>query len=206
MGGQALALVGTRKGAFVLRSGRDRRRWELEGPMLAGMEINHLIYDGRDGSLYAAANSYQYGATVHRSTDMGRTWTHSSEGLRYAADDKEKVKRVWHVEPGPAGEPGVVYAGVEDSGLFRSEDYGQTWQELKALREHPTHEKWHPGNGGKCLHTIQLDPADPGRIYIAASTGGIYRSDDRGAHWQPINQGITAGFMPEGQQTPDAGQ
>ena len=206
MAGHALALVGTAKGGFLLRSDRARQRWELEGPLLAGMEVNHMVFDRRDGTIYAAVNSYQYGATVHRSTDMGKSWSHSSEGLRYAADDQEKVKRVWHVEPGPASEPGVVYAGVEDSGLFRSEDGGQTWRELSALRQHPTHAQWFPGNGGKCLHSIALDPNHPGRLYIAASTGGIYRSDDNGESWRPINKGIRAPFMPEGQQYPEAGQ
>ena len=41
---------------------------------------------------------------------------------------------------------------------------------------------------------------------MAASTGGIYRSPDRGETWAPINQGIRAAFLPEGEQYPAAGQ
>lgn len=203
---KVLVLVGTRKGAFLFHSDRERRTWHMEGPVLPGMQVNHMAYDSRDGSVYAAANSYFYGPTVHKSTDLGKTWTHSSEELKYGPDDKEKVKAVWHVAPGPASEPGVVYAGVEHSGLFRSEDGGRTWAEVASLRQHPTHEQWFPGGGGKCLHTIELDMHTPGRMYIGASTGGIYRSPDRGATWEPVNKGIRAGFMPEGQQYPEAGQ
>ncbi len=76
----------------------------------------------------------------------------------------------------------MVYAGVEASGLFRSTDGGDTWTEVKSLREHPTHETWEPGYGGKCLHTIAPDPFEPQRLYIACSARGIYRSDDQGGH------------------------
>jgi hypothetical protein len=44
------------------------------------------------------------------------------------------VSKVWHVEPGRADEPGVVYAGVEPAALFKSEDGGDTWGEVGDTR------------------------------------------------------------------------
>ena len=41
-----------------------------------------------------------------------------------------------------------------------------------------------------CLHTILLDPTNAGRIFIAISAAGAFRSDDAGATWNPINQGL----------------
>ncbi len=35
-------LVGTKKGAFVLRSDASRREWRIEGPHFGGMEVMHL--------------------------------------------------------------------------------------------------------------------------------------------------------------------
>ncbi len=70
-----------------------------------------------------------------------------------------EFKRVWHLEPSLT-DPDTVYAGVEDAGLFRSVDGGQTWQELPALRGAKGH-LWQPGAGGMGLHTIVLDPTDP---------------------------------------------
>ena len=90
-----------------------------------------------------------------------------------------EFKRVWHLEPSLT-DPDTVYAGVEDAALFRSTDGGQNWNELSGLRGHGTGPKWQPGAGGMCLHTVILDPANPGRIYIAISAAGAFRTDDGG--------------------------
>jgi len=107
-----------------------------------------------------------------------------------------EFKRVWHLEPSPT-DPDTVYAGVEDAGLFRSTDGGQNWQELAGLRGHGTGPKWQPGAGGLCLHTIILDPKNPGRIYIAISAAGAFRTDDGGKTWRPINKGLHSQYIPD---------
>jgi photosystem II stability/assembly factor-like uncharacterized protein len=48
-----------------------------------------------------------------------------------------------------------------------------------------------------CLHTIVLDPTRPGRMYIAISAAGAFRSNDGGATWQPINQGLRSEHIPD---------
>jgi photosystem II stability/assembly factor-like uncharacterized protein len=42
-----------------------------------------------------------------------------------------------------------------------------------------------------------IDPTDPQRIYIAISAAGAFRTDDGGASWRPINQGLRSEFMPD---------
>ena len=64
---EALLVVGTRKGLFLVRGDDERRSFEVEGPLLPGWEIKHALVDPRDGTLYAAANSWVYGGTVQRS-------------------------------------------------------------------------------------------------------------------------------------------
>jgi photosystem II stability/assembly factor-like uncharacterized protein len=91
----------------------------------------------------------------------------------------------------------MVYAGVEDAALFRSIDGGETWQELSGLRGHGSGPRWQPGAGGMCLHTIILDPSNPQRIFIAISAAGVFRTDDAGRTWQPINRGLTSEHIPE---------
>jgi photosystem II stability/assembly factor-like uncharacterized protein len=106
-----------------------------------------------------------------------------------------EFKRVWHIEPSLT-DPDVVYAGVEDAGLFRSTDGGQNWKELSALRGHTSGPGWQPGAGGMCLHTVILDPNDPKRIYIAISAAGAFRTDDGGQSWRPINKGLYSQYIP----------
>jgi len=106
-----------------------------------------------------------------------------------------EFKRVWHLEPS-LDDPDTVYAGVEDAALFRSTDGGQSWHELAGLRGHGTGSQWQPGAGGMCLHTILLDPQNRERIFVAISAAGAFRSDDAGANWKPINQGLHSQYIP----------
>ena len=107
-----------------------------------------------------------------------------------------EFKRVWHLEPS-LSDADTVFAGIEDAALFRSTNGGQTWHELPGLRGHGTGSQWQPGAGGMCLHTIILDQANPDRIYTAISASGAFRSDDAGATWKPINQGLHSQYIPD---------
>ena len=158
----ALLLVGTRKGLFLLRGDDERRSFEVEGPLLPGWSINHAIVDPRDGSLYACANSWVYGGTVQRSTDMGQTWERS-EGLGLPEESGLKLASTWHLEPGHASEPSTLWLGGEPGVLFRSDDSGASWQVNEGVLGHETRDKWTPGAGGLITHSITLDPDDAQR-------------------------------------------
>jgi len=204
-------LVGTRKGAFILTSDAKRQRWEISEPHFAGWEIYHLKGSPVDPNrLYASQTSGWFGQMIQRSNDGGKTWEpvgnkfvyEGSPGTHLWYDGTPhpwEFKRVWHLEPSLT-DPDTVYAGVEDAALFRSTDGGQTWQELPGLRSHESGPKWQPGAGGMGLHTIVLDPSHPGRIFIAISAAGVFRTDDDGVTWRPINRGLKSQYIPD----PDA--
>jgi hypothetical protein len=198
-----LVLVGTRKGLFLLRGDGDRRRFDVDGPYLTGWEIFHASRDPRDGTVYAATNSPVYGASVHRSTDVGQTWERA-EQLGLPEDSDLKLEKAWHVEPGRADEPGRLWLGGAPGVLFRSDDGGRSWEPVRGVLEHPTRERWNPGAGGLCCHSIQLDHSDPSRMTIAISAAGAFRSTDGGETWTPINAGVAADFMPD--PNPEVGQ
>jgi len=107
-----------------------------------------------------------------------------------------EFKRVWHVEPSLT-DPDTVFAGVEDAALFQTTDGGQSWQEVPGLRTHSTGNRWQPGAGGMCLHTILLDPVNAGRMFVAISAAGAFRTDDAGQTWRPINQGLHSQYIPD---------
>jgi photosystem II stability/assembly factor-like uncharacterized protein len=199
----AVVLVGTRKGLFLLASDGARRRWVLEGPLLTGWSVYHAILDARDGALHACTNHEVYGATVHRSNDRGENWTRADE-LHLPADSELAVERTWHVEPGPDGEPEALWLGAAPGLLFRTADGGESWEALESILAHPTRERWHPGAGGMCCHSIQLDPGDANRLFIGISAAGVFRSDDGGETWSPANAGTAADFLPD--PYPEVGQ
>src|SRR6516162_8652036 len=107
-----------------------------------------------------------------------------------------EFKRVWHLEPSLA-DPDTAYAGVDDAAIFRTTDGGKTWGELSGLRGHGTGPKWQPGAGGMGLHTILIDPTNHNRIFGAISAAGVFRTDDAGATWRPMNKGLTNKYLPE---------
>ena len=103
-----------------------------------------------------------------------------------------EFKRVWHLEPSLT-DPDTVYAGVEDAALFRTTDGGQTWHELPGLRD-AKGQLWQPGAGGMCLHTIVQIPNHPDRMFIAISGAGVFRTDDAGKTWRPVNGGLKSQY------------
>jgi photosystem II stability/assembly factor-like uncharacterized protein len=107
-----------------------------------------------------------------------------------------EFKRVWHLEPSLT-DPDTVYAGVEDAALFRSTDGAQNWQELPRLRGHESGPSWMPGAGGMGLHTILQDPTNEGRMFIAISAAGVFRTDDAGQTWRPMNRGLHSEYIPD---------
>jgi hypothetical protein len=73
--GAVALLIGTRKGAFILRGDRARRSWKLSEPMFLGHVAHHLALDPRDGrTLLLAARTGHLGPTVFRSGDFGKSW------------------------------------------------------------------------------------------------------------------------------------
>jgi photosystem II stability/assembly factor-like uncharacterized protein len=201
-------LVGTKKGAFVLTADGARKDWKIAGPFFAGWEIYHLKGSPVDPNrLYASQSNDWSGQIVQRSCDGGTTW--APVGNKFAYDGIPgthqwydgtphpwEFKRVWHLEPSLT-DPETVYAGVEDAALFKSSDGGTNWEELAGLRGHGSGPHWQPGAGGLCLHSIILDPVNTGRIFVAISAAGSFRTDDGGRNWKPINKGLTSHFMPD---------
>jgi hypothetical protein len=205
--GDVLLLVGTMKGAFLFRSNATRSRWETGGPYFPGQAVYALAYDSRGGRrrLWAGNTSEHWGPTLSSSDDFGRTWhTPDSAAIRFPEDTGASVKRIWQIKPGRADETGTLYAGVEPAALFESRDGGTSWSLVRGLHDHPHRPRWMPGGGGLCLHTIVPDPAHRGRLFVAISSGGVYRTDDGGASWQARNVGVRAEFMPE--KFPEFGQ
>ena len=135
--------------------------------------------------LYAAAAHWAWGRSVARSDDGGITWEQRSPGLSFPEDMGISVGSVWNVRPGHPDQPGVVWAGVQPAGLFRSADWGESWTPVDAINRHPYREHWSgTGGGDSCLHSIEIDPRDAARMYVAISAGGSYLSTDGGATWE----------------------
>ena len=220
MATRVIVLVGTTKGIFLFESDKERRDWRLTGPHLGGWEVYSVLGDSRHGDrIFAGTHHRSGGATIQVSEDFGQSWRPVERGPEFPPlidfdfntfgwvnkrpeqSRQWTMKRIWQLVPGHASQPDTYYAGTEEAALFVSHDKGETWEELDSLTKHPTRPFWGPGAGGMGLHTILVDPDNPQRIWVAASSIGVFRSDDGGTTWQTRNKGLhriaTDGDAPE---------
>jgi photosystem II stability/assembly factor-like uncharacterized protein len=187
-----MLLVGTRKGLFILESDAERRDWSVRGPLCEGWPIYHAVHDPVSGSIFAAAASEWHGAGVWRSSDLGETWTISSEGLALSADDDLKLSKV----SGLTVAHGRVLAGGEAASVFESRDGCETWSLLSTLDGQPGRDDWNdpakqpPGHLG--LPAIMPHPDDPDHFWVVIQGYGIFETTDNGGSWTPRNKGLRA--------------
>ena len=188
--GAVTLLIGTRKGAFLLRGDRARRTWKLSAPILLGHIVHHLVMDPRDRlTMLIACRTGHLGPTVFRSTDFGKTWKEAQKPAAFLkvpeGQQGRVVDHVFWLTPGHASEPNSWYAGTSPQGLFRSADGGVTWEPFSYINDDPQYREWmgtvQDGTpDGPKLHSIIVDPRDPAHLYFAMSGGGVHESVDGG--------------------------
>ncbi len=185
--------IGTKKGLFVAEASKTRKSFALRGPFGSGVAVYASLIDTRGTPrLYASSCNTFFGMKVLRSTDLGKRFKETKSAPAFPKEDGRALMNIWALEAG-AGKKELL-CGVEPASLFRSGDGGDSWELVNGISNHPHARKWHPGNGGLCLHTIL---SDGDRVHVGISTGGHYLSEDGGRGFAAANKGVGAGFVPD---------
>jgi hypothetical protein len=201
-------LIGTAKGAVILRSDSTRREWSSTGLQLRGWLVTSFTRDV-GGRYYAAVAHDVYGSAILTSDDL-ESWKQLDAAPRYGATEKGNeshlriigamdpmgqfkeggryVDQIWKLQA--AGN--ALYAAVSEAGLFRSTDRGKTWQPVPGLNDHESRDQWVAGFGGLCAHSILIDAKNDDRIWVGISAAGVFRSDDGGLSFERKNAGINS--------------
>jgi len=147
-----------------------KANWEPLGPY--GGHALKIVIDPKNSShLFVATKNGQ----VYHSTNRGARWT----PLPFSLNANAALHAlVLHPEV-----PGVLYLGVAEnsaqplktgiSGVFKSDDGGQTWTLLPGTRDWPVL--------SLAVHTRQP------HIIVAGTLDGVYRSENAGADWRRIS-------------------
>jgi photosystem II stability/assembly factor-like uncharacterized protein len=193
----AALFVGTEKGLFRLLCNEDGELQRFDGPYLAGYRVLHVVAaPQRTRELLAAVDHAVWGSHIHCSSDGGATWTSLAAVPRHPAGRyPSALVSIWHLGWSPDGR--TLYAGIDPAGLFVSDDGGASWRDVVALNEHETRAAWEPSRGLYALHSVCVDRADPSRLVVGVSAGGVYRSIDAGATWSPANVGVRSEHLPD---------
>ncbi len=178
------AMLGTAKGGFLARSNPGRSAWTIDEPLFKGWKVTASARDDK-GRYFVATASDVYGPALHVSDDLTQ-WKQIEKGPAWPKDLDRKLTQIWTLHLGP----GRYYAGVDEAGLFASDDGGESWLPIEALNEHATRSAWAPGAGGLCAHALLVDPKNTDRVWCGISAVGVFRTEDGGRSWHPKNQGI----------------
>jgi photosystem II stability/assembly factor-like uncharacterized protein len=142
-------------------------------------------------TVYVAALGHLFGPNqqrgVFRSRDGGQSWEH----VLFVNDEAGAVDLL--IDP---NNPRVLYAtmwqvrrtpyslesGGPASGLWKSTDGGDTWQEITRRPGLP--------QGTVGIAGVAVSPVNSQRVWalIEAEDGGLFRSEDAGATWRRINE------------------
>ena len=200
-------ILGTRKGLFVLKSGKAG--WRVARYAHSASPVPYAFVDSRTDTLWASLDHGHWGCKLHRSTDLGETWE-EIEAPKYPKNARTKpwttgkpqpatMRYLWVIQAGGADEPGRLYLGTEPGGLFVSDDGGSTFKLNRGLWNHPTrYEKWFGGGRDMAgIHSIFVDPRDSKRVLVGVSCAGVFETLDGGKTWNPRNRGMSADFLPD---------
>lgn len=195
--GTIMLLAGTKRGLFILTS-TDRQSWNIRGPMLKNTHVYNAVLDQRGTPrIFAADNGDFWGTFLKYSDDFGDTWQEPVRGVQFAEESGRKLKNIWSIVPDVRENTQTMYVGVDPASLWTSTDRGETWDLNEGLESHTTRERWNPGAGGLCLHSIVPDYSNSDRMWIGISAVGCMRTDDGGQTWTHANRNTRAGFMPD---------
>jgi hypothetical protein len=190
------AWAATRKGLVELR--HRGGRWQVQRTHFLGEPVTMLLPPDAHGRMLAALNLGHFGVKLHASMDAGATWAEVAapaypEQPPEATGPAWKLVLVWALE----ATAGAVWAGTIPGGLFKSADFGQSWQLVGDLWHRKERLEWFGGGyDAPGIHSICPHPTQPGQLLVGISCGGAWTTHDDGATWQITATGMRADFMP----------
>lgn len=141
---------------------------------------------------------------LYRSEDGGQSWTDLAsvrtapmhERWQFPSPDHDPHLKTLTVDPRDGA---VIYAGVEQGGLLKTTDGGQTWRDLDQFVDYG-HFVY------KDIHQVTLRPGNPDEVVITTGLG-IFRSADAGETWtQLTDSGFRIGYPDQLVYAPDDAQ
>lgn len=172
-------LVATTKGVATLERAAPGAPWVRTGDSLAEQHVGALLVEPVSGKLFAGAHG---GGGIWIDDDGGaRRWRHAIDGLTRPNVYSLALRR--------RGRTVTLFAGAEPAAIYRSDDLGEHWRELPALRGVPGTEKWTFPAPPHIAHVkcMTIHPSQDSTIFACVEQGALLHSTDDGATWREID-------------------
>jgi photosystem II stability/assembly factor-like uncharacterized protein len=183
--GRAVRLfVATLAGVTRLdRQGPDAP-WAVTSQSLAGQHVSSIVFEPGSGKVLAGAHGE--GGVWVNDDGAGTSWRAASNGLAQRNVYAMAARRIDGAT--------TLFAGVEPAALYRSDDLGESWHELQALRGVPGTEKWNFPPPPHLAHVkcITIDPKHPRTLYLCVEQGALLKSEDDGQSWLELDGYVLA--------------
>ena len=195
------ALIGTSKGLVVYDFSSTPT---LESVHFAGYSVNQTYVDQRSGRWWIGVSHKHWGQKLHYSDNEGSSWETakipSYEGALLPDGRKAKLKQIWSIAAGGVRREEVLWVGTEPGGLFKSEDFGKSFELVDGLWNHPSRKDntaWFgAGTDQPFIHSINVHPENHRHLYASVSCAGVFETKDEGLNWSPKNNGLIAAYLP----------
>jgi photosystem II stability/assembly factor-like uncharacterized protein len=185
--GEATIRIDVSHGDGVYKSTDAGRTWEHMGLEDTRHIGEVVIHPNNPDIVWVAALGHAFGQNqqrgVFKSVDGGRTWEQTlfvseKAGAIDITVDKTNPRILYATMWEAYRSFYEMSSGGEDSGIWRSMDGGDTWENISSNKGLPS------GILGKV--GIDASPAQSGRVYaiVEHEDGGMYRSDDYGDTWE----------------------
>jgi photosystem II stability/assembly factor-like uncharacterized protein len=188
--GEACVRGNASNGDGVYKSIDGGRTWRNVG-LEQTYHIGAVVVHPRNPDIvYVAAVGHLWGPNaergVYRSTDGGQTWkqvlTRGPEtGAADIAMDPSNPRVLYAGFWEASRKPWRLDSGGPNSGIWKSTDGGDTWQDLSHAPGLP--------RGVEGRIGITVSPANTERVWaiVEAADGGVFRSDNGGRTWTRLN-------------------
>jgi photosystem II stability/assembly factor-like uncharacterized protein len=145
--------------------------WEnIKQGIIDDSDVFSIVIDPTNPNIvFASACSGIYKSENAGMLFKGGVTINKGQGIPATARRTRKLK----LDP---TKPTTIYAGTTQ-GLYKSTDGGSTW-----IRMTP---------GDVIVNDVYVDPNQPQHVLLATDRGGVLRSEDSGATFQPSNEGFT---------------
>ncbi len=190
MGEHAARGVMTSMGDGVYKSMDAGKTWSHLGLEKTRHISDVVIHPTNPDIIYVTAQGAQYASSddrgVYRSMDGGKNWNkilsvNNTTGASSLSMDMNNPRILYAAMWQHRRFPWLIESGGEHSGLHKSSDGGDTWEQLK---------EGLPEAFGKS--GISVSRANSERVFAVIEAegekGGVYRSDDGGKKWKQVNK------------------